>query len=347
MGLSALAFVLVIAICVISHEFGHLLAARSSGVQVHEFSFGMGPLLFSWKRKGMIWSIRAVPVGGFVRLAGMSEEREEEKIRPGMSFAEKSPWKRLMILGGGSISNIVLAILFTALLLWGHGIMDLESTRIGEIMAGYPAQEMGLLPGDVIKEVSGVTVRDWATLSSTIREKAAQGPLELTYERDGMIHSLRGQVPLDQEYKVPLLGIRPSMKRYPFQRALSSSLGYIWSFSVEIVKGIWSWATGHGQVEITGPVGIASMAGKAAREGFWTFLAFLSMISLHLGILNLLPFPALDGGRILIIMGEIVTGRKLPERWENMVHLAGFILLVLLLIFVSWKDLVKILPVAR
>ena len=137
------------------------------------------------------------------------------------------------------------------------------------------------------------------------------------------------------------------MKRYPFIKALSGSLGYIGDFSIDIVKGIWSWATGNGQVEITGPLGIASMAGKAAREGFWTFLAFLSMISLHLGILNLLPFPALDGGRILLVMGEIMTGKKLPEKWESLVHLAGFILLIILLIFVSWKDLIKLLPVAR
>ena len=347
MGLSALAFVLVIAICGIAHEFGHLVVARSAGVQVHEFSFGMGPLLVGWKRGGMIWSIRAVPVGGFVRLAGMSEEQGEEEVLPGMSFAEKSPWKRLAILGGGSVSNIILAILFTAFLLWGHGIMDLESTRIGEVMAGYPAEELGLRPGDVVKAVSGVTVGDWAILSSTIREKAALGPVELTFERDGVTHELQGKVPMSPEYKVPLLGIRPSMKRYPFIKALSGSLGYIGDFSIDIVKGIWSWATGNGQVEITGPLGIASMAGKAAREGFWTFLAFLSMISLHLGILNLLPFPALDGGRILLVMGEIMTGKKLPEKWESLVHLAGFILLIILLIFVSWKDLIKLLPVAR
>ena len=122
---------------------------------------------------------------------------------------------------------------------------DLESTRIGEVMAGYPAEELGLRPGDVVKAVSGVTVGDWAILSSTIREKAALGPVELTFERDGVTHELQGKVPMSPEYKVPLLGIRPSMKRYPFIKALSGSLGYIGDFSIDIVKGIWSVSYTH------------------------------------------------------------------------------------------------------
>jgi len=347
MGLSVLAFLLVIAICVVSHEFGHLLAARMSGVQVHEFSFGMGPVLFSSRKDGMVWSIRTVPIGGFVRLAGMGEEQDEEKVLPGRSFQERSPWERLMILAGGSVSNIALAILFTAILLWGHGVLDLGSTRIGEIMEGYPAEKIGLLPGDTIKEISGIRVENWGLLSSTIREIAPEGPIMLTFERNGVVHVLEVNIPLDPGQKVPLLGIRPSMTKYPFPRAVAGSLGYIWDFSIEIVKGIWIWATGRGQVDITGPVGIASMAGEAARDGFWTFLAFLSMINLHLGILNLLPFPALDGGRILLVTGEIVTGKKLPPRLENLVHMAGFILLILLLIFVTWKDLARLLSPGR
>jgi regulator of sigma E protease len=347
MGLSLLAFLLVIAICVVSHELGHLLAARTSGVQVHEFAFGMGPVLFSSKKEGMVWSIRTVPIGGFVRLAGMGEEQGEEEVLPGRSFLERSPWARLMILAGGSVSNIVLAILFTAILLWGHGVLDLGSTRIGEVMEGYPAEKIGLLPGDTIKEISGISIEDWGMLSSTIREIAAEGPIMLTFERNGVVHVLEVNIPLDPGHKVPLLGIRPSMTKYPFPRAVAGSLGYIWDFSIAIVKGIWTWAMGRGQVDITGPVGIASMAGEAARDGFWTFLAFLSMINLHLGILNLLPFPALDGGRILLVMGEIVTGKKLPPRLENLVHMAGFILLILLLIFVTWKDLARLLLPGR
>jgi len=342
MGISALSFLLVIAICVLSHESGHFMMARLFKVQVHEFAFGMGPVLARFDRGTTAWSIRLIPIGGFVRLAGMGEEQADEIVEPGRSFPEKSPWKRLLILGGGSGSNILLAVVLTALLLWGHGVLDLNSTKIGEIMPGYPAEKVGLLPGDTILEISGSAVADWSELSVTIRKKAEEGPVELMIDRKGKIILVSVDIPSDPEHKVPLLGIRPSMVRYSFGRALFSSIGYIWDFSIEIVKGIFEWATGRGQVDVTGPVGIASMAGKAAKDGFWTFLAFLSMINLHLGILNLLPFPALDGGRILIISGEIITGRRLPEKWENMVHLAGFALLILLLIFVTWKDLVRL-----
>ncbi|HPD96843.1 MAG TPA: M50 family metallopeptidase [Synergistales bacterium] len=339
---SLLAFVLVIAICVLSHEAGHFFIARRCGVKVHEFSFGMGPSLASFKRKDTLWSLRAVPVGGFVRLAGMGEEQTDEVIPPGGSFQEKSAWKRLAILAGGSASNIFLAVLITAILLWGHGVLDLSSTRIGEIMAGYPADKAGLVAGDRIEAVSGSIVSDWTELSSAIRERSVEGPVLILFERDGEIKEIFLEIPFDPINQTYLLGIRPSIKKYPLGRAFTGSIGYIWNFSLDIVRGILQWVTGRGQVDVTGPVGIASMAGQAAREGLWTFLAFLSMINLHLGILNLLPFPALDGGRILIIGGEIVTGRKLPEKWENLVHLAGFALLILLLLFVTWKDLIRL-----
>ncbi|MDO9507919.1 MAG: M50 family metallopeptidase [Thermovirgaceae bacterium] len=342
MGISTLSFLLVIAICVLSHESGHFLAARLFGVQVHEFAFGMGPTITRFVRGTTIWSIRMIPIGGFVRLAGMGEEQTGEEVLPGRSFPGKAPWKRLLILAGGSGSNIFLALIFTAFLLWGHGVLNLENTRIGEIMPGYPAESAGLLKGDAILEISGSAVANWSELSSTIRKRAEEGPVDLKIDRKGEIFFVSVSIPFNQEHNARLLGIRPSMVRYPFIRALFSSTGYIWNFSIEIVKGIFEWATGRGQVDVTGPVGIASMAGKAAKEGFWTFLAFLSMINLHLGILNLLPFPALDGGRILIIMGEIITGRRLPEKWEGVVHLVGFALLILLLIFVTWKDLVHV-----
>ena len=342
MSISLISFLVVIAICVLSHESGHYLIARLSGVQVHEFAFGMGPAICSFTRGSTLWSIRIIPVGGFVRLAGMGEEQTGEDVLPGMSFTEKSPLKRLLILAGGSASNIILAVILTAFLLWGHGVLDLGNTRIGEVMPGYPAESIGIHEGDTVLEVSDIPVENWNALSSSIREKAPEGPVNLKIDRNGEILYLSVDIPFDPAFNAHLLGIRPSIKRYSFFNAIWGSIGYIWDFSMGIVSGIFNWATGKGNVDVTGPVGIASMAGKAAREGFWTFLAFLSMINLHLGILNLLPFPALDGGRILIVAVEIVTGKRLPEKFETLVHLAGFALLIMLLLFVTWKDLVRI-----
>jgi len=342
MGISLISFIVVIAICVLAHESGHFLTARFFGVQVHEFALGMGPSLARIHGRNNLWSIRMFPVGGFVRLAGMGEEISGETTLPGMSFNEKPPVKRLLILAGGSISNIFLAVILTVFLLWGHGVLDLESTRIGEIMPGYPGESIGLVEGDIILEVGGVPVENWNDLSSSIKDSAQDGPVTLKIMRGSEIFTLSVAVPFDPLHGIPLLGIRPSMKKFPLSESIRGSFGYIRDFSVEILAGIFEWATGRSQVDVTGPVGIASMAGKAAQEGFWTFLAFLSMINLHLGILNLLPFPALDGGRILLVGVEIVTGKRLPEKWENIVHLAGFALLIILLVMVTWKDISRL-----
>jgi len=346
MILSLLSFLLVIAICVLSHEMGHYVSARMNGVQVHEFAFGMGPVLFQYGRggNGTLWSVRAIPVGGFVRLAGMGEEQGEERTAPGGSFTEKDAWRRFIVLASGSAANIFLAIALTAVLLCGHGVIDLQSTRVGEVMKGYPAMESGIAAGDEIVSINGVHVENWSEMSENIRSMAPSGPLVLELQRpDKTVFSLRVDVPVDPEYGVPLLGIRPSMTRYTPVRAVFESFGFIWNFGLEILKGFYDWIAGTRDVDVTGPVGIASMAGHAAREGFWTFISFLALINLHLGIINLFPFPALDGGRMLLVAAEMITGRKLPEKWENYLHMAGFIALILLLLLITWNDIAGLL----
>ena len=141
---SLLSFLFVIGICVVVHEYGHYITARLFDVQVHEFAFGMGPVLFQRKGKHTLWSLRAFPVGGFVRLAGMAEENEDETVEPGRAFYDKAAWKRFLILVNGSVANVLLALLLTAVFLSGHGVANLEETVIGEVMEGYPAQAAGI-----------------------------------------------------------------------------------------------------------------------------------------------------------------------------------------------------------
>ena len=136
---SIIAFVIVIAVCVIVHEYGHYITAKILGVQVHEFAFGMGPAILQRRDKnGMLWSWRAFPVGGFCRLAGMNEEDDGESVIPGRGFNEQSAWKRFLILLNGSAFNVILAVLLMAVYLWGHGVLDMDSTKIGELMPGFP-----------------------------------------------------------------------------------------------------------------------------------------------------------------------------------------------------------------
>ena len=145
---SIIAFIIVIAVCVLVHEFGHYITARLMGVQVHEFAFGMGPVVRQFERKGELWSWRLFPVGGSCRLAGMGEESGEETVIPGMGFNEQPAWKRFFILLDGSLFNVLLAFLLTAVFLSGHGVMNMEDTKIGSLMESFPARRAGIEVGD-------------------------------------------------------------------------------------------------------------------------------------------------------------------------------------------------------
>ncbi len=343
--MSLLAFVIVLGVCVLAHEWGHFVSARLFGVQVYEFSFGMGPRI--WKKKGASteWSLRIFPIGGFVRLAGMEGENPEieESYEKGMGFCDKPAWQRFFILLDGAAVNILLAILLTVLLLSGHGVLDLSSPDVGGVIPGYPAQEAGIREGDKVLSINGTAVTSWEEMAREFRAQGTERPVEVELDRGGQTLTVSVHLKKDAETGYPLFGVRPAWKRYSFLAALQHSLRYIWEMTKGIVAGIGALFYDEvARQSVTGPVGIASMAGEAARQGFWSFLSFLAVINLHLGILNLLPFPALDGGRLVFVVGEMLFRRKIPLKYEHYIHLAGFVLLLGLIALVTWKDLARL-----
>ncbi len=340
---SLLSFLVVIGVCVIIHEGGHYLAAVWRKVQVHEFAFGMGPKLFSRRRNGVIWSIRALPIGGFVRLEGEEEEpRPEDTPDPERSFQKRRPWERFVIIAGGATMNIVLAWLLMTFSLATHGVLDMKTPKIGTLMADYPAATMGAQVGDTILSINGAPIGEWGEIRTTL-QKLKTDDVRVVVDRGGSEVTLTGKVPYSGEHKARLWGVQPSRVVYPLGKALYSGLSYSWQMSVDILKGLWMMVTGKIPADVAGPVGIAQYAGNAAREGFWTFIAFLAVINLNLGLLNLFPFPALDGGRLVFLFGEMVSGRKFPEHWESRIHLVGFALLMALIAFVTWKDIARLM----
>ncbi len=338
--MSVIAFVIVIAVCVVVHEYGHYITAKILGVQVHEFAFGMGPALLQRRDKnGMLWSLRAFPIGGFCRLAGMNEEDDGEKVIPGKGFNEQSAWKRFLILLNGSAFNILLAVFLMALYLWGNGILDMDSTKIGEIMPGFPSEIAGLRVGDEIQKVNGESVTRWREMSEKIRTEAAKNEsVSLTVKRGDETLALTVNIPNNEEYGRPMLGVSPSYVRYGIFAAFRNSAGYIYRMTLMMLRGLAELVMGYQEADVTGPVGIASMSGHALHSGLWGFISFISIIALNLGILNLFPIPALDGGRILFVLLEMILRRRLPEKVENWIHTAGFVVLISLMILVTCKD---------
>lgn len=336
-------FIIVIGVCVVSHEFGHFISARLLGVQVHEFAFGMGPAIYR-KRKGeTLWSIRAFPIGGFVRLAGMGEAVEGEVEDPERSFSAKSPARRWLILAAGSIINILLAIVIATLFLWGHGVLDMEHARIGELMPGYPAESIGLLPGDTITSINDKKVTTWLEMATTLKSNA-DNPVTIEVERPEVGRLVFRNVLLkpDPVTGAYILGIKPGQIKYEGLSAIQYSLKYLWEMTKNIFSALVNWALGGQKIDVTGPVGIAEMAGEAAKSGVWTFLFFLGIINLNLGLFNLIPFPALDGGRLLFVTIEMIFRKKVPEYIEQKVHFIGMMVLLALIALITWQDITRI-----
>jgi regulator of sigma E protease len=341
---SLLSFLVVIAICVIIHEGGHFATAVWRGIQVHDFSFGMGPAILSKRSKsGVLWAWRLFPIGGYVRLEGEEEDhREGDNPDPARSIYAKKPWERFVVVAGGAAMNILFAWLLTSFLLSASGVNDLDSPVVGRLLEDKPAAAMGALPGDRVLSINGNEISEWSDIRTVLQEIDTD-EVSVTVKRGDAETVLAGTVPLDEERGVRLWGVEPSRLKYPVHKALFVGMSYCWRMSVQILQGLWGMIVGTVQADVAGPVGIASMAGDAARQGFWTFVTFLAVINLNLGLLNLLPLPALDGGRLVFILGEMISGRKFPETWERRIHFVGLIAFFALIALVTWKDILRLL----
>jgi regulator of sigma E protease len=342
--ISILSFLAVIVICVVIHEGGHYAAAVWRGVQVHEFAFGMGPCVISKRAKnGTLWSWRLLPIGGYVRMEGEEDEpRPGDSPDPARSFNVKRPWERFVIIAGGAFMNIVLAWALMAVFLSANPVLDQKSPVIGKLMPGYPAESMGARPGDRVLSINGQKISEWPQIRQTL-QKLDTDEVSIVVMRDGGEVTLSGTVPFAPEQGARLWGVQPSTIRYPVHQAVLRSVGHCWDMTVMMLGGLWKMITRQMAWDVSGPVGIAKMAGDAASQGLWTFITFLAVINMSLGIMNLLPLPALDGGRLVFLFGEMLSGRKFPERWENRIHLVGFVLLLTLIVLVTWQDIMKLL----
>ena len=338
--------VLVFGGLIFIHEFGHYIFARIFKVTIEEFSIGMGPKLlwFTSKKTHITYSLRMIPIGGYVAMIGENGESEDPN-----SFNKKPSWQRFIITIAGAAVNITagflaMAILTSMIYLYGTEVGEFKPTS--ETGLEVSSEESGLMVGDRIVKVNGKTVAIYDELSYEIMRQGNK-PVSLTVVRDGNIEVLYDVVfPVatqsGQEFGV--LDIIPVAEN----RSLGNIIRYSWSKSILIVRMCWEsiidLITGRYTLEaVSGPVGISGAIGDAAKAGSLNLLYIVAMISINLGIMNLLPVPALDGGRLLFILIEMVSRRRLPSKVEETINAVGLFILLGLSVVIMIKDVFAII----
>lgn len=336
-----LRFVVVLGLLITVHELGHFLVAKWSGVRVHEFAIGFGPALIKKRFGETLYAVRVLPLGGFVRMAGM----EPTETLPGdhdpaeddaRAFHRRPIPYRFAIIAAGPLMNLLLAVLLNAI------VISMVVVAVGNVVPESPAAEAGLLPGDRFVSVAGRSVITLDDVLSGIQQSGGE-PIRIVVERDGERHQLWVEPKFDPAQGVPMIGIEVMMShgddRRPLFESLAAGAGQTWSSIVTLVQTLYLTVTGQVPADLAGPLGIYQMTGTFARSGTIAFLSFVAALSISLGILNLLPIPVLDGGGLLLLIIEAVRGKPLSPEARGTAQLIGLSLLLLILLYATFQDL--------
>jgi regulator of sigma E protease len=336
---TVLAWIVVFSVLVAVHELGHFFMAKTLGMRVDEYSLGFGPPLFKHRWGDTLYALRLIPLGGYVRLAGMEGGSSADP----RDYPNRPWWQRFVVILAGPFMNLVLAAVLYALLFGPIGV-PAPTTVVGQLLPHFPAQSAGLRPGDQIVAVNGQIVHDWNQLDQLIRAHARH-MMSLTVRRGQrffQVH-LRGQ--WDPPLKTYLIGIEPAM-RLVHQRpwaALATGVSQTGQLTVQWFQALFALITGHSRFDVTGPVGIAVLVGRAVKEGLSYLVLLAAGLSVNLALFNILPIPVLDGSRLFLLMVEAVRKKAMDPERESLIHLVGMALLLLFVAFVTYHDLVHYL----
>lgn len=328
--------VLVFMIIIITHEFGHFIAAKSVGVLVHEFSIGFGPAIFKKQGKETLYVLRAIPFGGFVKLEGEDEDSDDPR-----SLNNKPAWKRLVVMAAGAVFNLVTGLLvFLFIYMSMPKYNSLEVAKFTDDIPNAPAKYV-MEVGDEIKAVNGKRVWNFNDFSFVMSMTKTSQELDVTVERDGRAVDLKiTPVKYDGRY---VLGFQVAQKDMTLPAAIKLSFAQtVFIIKVVIYSFMMLVTGGVSMTEMSGPIGTGKVIGSAAKSGFFSLAQIFALLAVNVGVFNLIPFPALDGGRIFFLLIEMITRKKLPPEKEGMIHMIGFMLLIVLMIFVTSSDIYKL-----
>lgn len=321
--------ILIFCLLIFVHEFGHFISAKSVGIKVNEFALGMGPLLFHVKKGDTEYSLRALPIGGYCKMEGEDEESPDEA-----AFNNKPMLAKALVVVAGSVMNLLLAIIIISIIFFAVGM---PSTSIKELTPDLPAVTAGLLPGDKIVQVDDTKIREWNDITDAIGSGKGN-TVTLIAERNGVNKTFEVGVVKSEDGR-RIIGITPDYTKNP-GKALILGTKSTYEMGIKMVEVIGQLFTGEVSAKsLTGPVGIVYMVGDTAKLG-WMYLAqFTALISLNLAIFNMLPFPALDGGRLLFLVIRALTGKTISDETEGKIHFVGLMLLFGLMLYVTVQDI--------
>lgn len=348
--LSVISALLVLGALILVHEFGHFIVARLFNVKVMKFSIGFGPKLFGFKGKETEYLISAVPLGGYVKLYGeeSNEEILEEKDR---AFYFQSPIKRILIVFAGPAFNFFFAFLvFFMVNSIGYKTI---SAKVGDVKEGYPAYKAGIKKGDIIVKIQDKNVRVWDDVSTVIKKNGGK-PVMLEIQRgnDKFITTItptfeKTKNLFGEEVSVPIVGIIASDEMvwvsYPIHEAFYKGIHQVYEITKLTILTVYKLIRRDLPISsLGGPIMITKMAGETAKTGVLNLIAFMALLSINLGVLNLLPIPILDGGHIFLFGIEAVTGKVASDKVKEVFAYIGIIIVALLTITVFYNDIVKI-----
>ncbi|MDD4237206.1 MAG: RIP metalloprotease RseP [Desulfotomaculaceae bacterium] len=339
--LTFVASIFVFGLLVLIHELGHFIVAKMVGIKVMEFSLGFGPKVAGVTGEETQYNLRLLPLGGFVRMAGMESDGETDEEDELRGFNKKTISQRIAVIFAGPFMNFLLAALLFALVFAFQGI-PVATTVISETPPDYPAFQAGLRPGDQILAINGERIENWDQLVLLIDERPEQN-ISVSVLRNGAEQQFNIHTVID-ESGTGKIGIVPEQSTRKLGLIESLGQGLVWTGRVTlmILDFLSQMIFGQAPADFGGPVRVVSEIGKAASVGFFFLLQLAAFLSINLGLFNLFPIPALDGSRILFLFWEKLRGRPVDPVKENFIHLVGLGLLLLLMVVITYNDILSI-----
>ena len=344
------ATIFVLGVLIFIHELGHFLVAKWAGIKVERFSLGFPPKMIGKTIGETDYCISWIPLGGYVKMAG--ENPDEPTTGDPREFMSKPVGVRSMVILAGPVMNFIAAVLVFIGVLWLHGrdVPDPMQVVVGPVVLGGPADRVGIKTGDVIQAVDHQRVTEFGTMARLIHGRPGD-TVEVLWRHEGDLYSARLRTRIDtakttdgSDTVIGIIGIGMGYitQRVSFADAVSGGLAQTFDFCGEMVKFLGGLVSGSVSIKnVSGPVGIAQIAGRVAREGWAVLLNFMAILSLNLALLNVLPVPILDGGHLVFLLLEKLRGRPLSIRQRAVAQQVGLALLLLLIVTVTYHDIVR------